>query len=245
MKEVELKEQLESARRQIQRVAQEFALEYRPESYRFLFVSRRESCLRNYLAAPMYAEFGATKAERARNLEKFLSSPIYAQLTGPRSMEGCTITRKELEDEMAVIAQITNPALRAEYEALYDKLAHHMQGQLLTLFSFSQPETRWDPQEFQEKLAYLVLHEWLHILLKDNGIYFQDRDKSWEWDEGLVTYLMAFLGEEDLDRQIDEDSPIAKEHRQYREAGRRWQDLLKGCKTPKERKEAILKVLRE
>jgi hypothetical protein len=241
MEAVKFEAHLKSARCLIRQVAQEFGLEYRPESYSILFVSKRESCLRNYLAAPLYSEFGATEAERVQNLEKFLNSPLYAAVTRPGSTEGCVMTREELEDERAVIAQIANPSLRAEYEALYDKLACYMQGRFLTLLSW--PETEW---ESQEGLAYTVLHEWLHVLLMDNGIFFQDQGKSWEWDEGLVTYLMAFLGKEDLDGPGKYAPPAVAEieDKSYK-AARRWRDLLKVSKTPQERKEAILKVLWE
>ena len=231
--------QLESARRLVRQVAQEFGLEYRPESYSFLFVSKRESCLRNYLAAPMYSEFGATEAERVQNLEKFLNSPLYTAVTRPGSTEGCVMTREELEDERAVVAQIANPSLRAEYEALYNKLACHMQGRFLTLLSW--PETEW---ESHEGLEYTVLHEWLHVLLMDNGIFFQDRGKSWEWDEGLVTYLMAFLGKEDLDGPGKYAPPAVAEieDKSYK-AARRWQEILKDKQTPEERRSAILREL--
>ncbi|MCL6641956.1 MAG: hypothetical protein K6T71_01340 [Candidatus Bipolaricaulota bacterium] len=239
MEAAKFEAQLELARRQIRQVAQEFGLEYRPESYSFLFVSKRESYLRNYLAAPMYSEFGATEAERVQNLEKFLNSPLYTAVTGPGSTEGCVMTREELEDEQVVIAQIANPTLRAEYEALYDKLTRHMQGRFLTLFSW--PETEW---ESQEGLAYMVLHEWLHVLLMDNGIFFQDRGKSWEWDEGLVTYLMAFLGKEDLDGSGKyAPQAVAEIEDQSHKAARRWREILKDKQTPKERRSAILQEL--
>jgi hypothetical protein len=240
MEAPKLEAQLESALRLIQKVAREFGLEYRPESYSFLFVSKRESCLRNYLVAPLYSEFGATETERVQNLERFLTSSLYTAVTRPGSTEGCVMTHEELEDERAVIAQIANPSLRAEYEALYDKLARHMRGRFLTLLSW--PETE---RESQEGLAYTVLHEWLHVLLMDNGIFFQDQGKSWEWDEGLVTYLMAFLGKEDLDGPGKYAPPAVAEieDKSYK-AARRWRDLLEGCKIPQERKETILKVLR-
>lgn len=240
MEAAKFEAQLESARRQIRQVAQEFDLEYRSESYSFLFVSKRESCLRNYLAAPMYSEFGATEAERVQNLERFLNSPLYAAVTGPGSTEGCVMTREELQDERMVISQISNPALRMEYEVLYDKLARHRRGQFLTLFS--QPQTE---EEFRE-LEHMVLHEWLHVLFMDNGIFFQDRGKSWKLDEGLVTYLMAFAGKEDLDAKPEESSQqLERHHEVLLGAARRWRDLLKASKTPQERKEAILKVLQE
>ncbi len=239
MEAVKFEAQLESARRLVRQVAREFGLEYRLESYSFLFVSKRESCLRNYLAAPMYSEFGETEAERVQNLEKFLNSPLYTAITRPGSTEGCVMTREELEDERAVVAQIANPSLRAEYEALYNKLACHMQGRFLTLLSW--PETEW---ESQEGLEYTVLHEWLHVLLMDNGIFFQDRGKSWEWDEGLVTYLMAFAGKEDLDAKPGERSyELERHHEVLLEAGRRWREILKDKQTPKERRLAILREL--
>jgi len=145
MEALKFEAQLESARRLIQQVAQEFGLEYRPESYSFLFASKHEPCLRNYLVAPLYSRFGATETERVQNLERFLTSSLYTAVTRPRSLEGCVMTREELEDEQGVIAQIVNPALRAEYETLYDKLARHMRGRFLTLLSW--PETERESQE--------------------------------------------------------------------------------------------------
>jgi len=239
MMDAELEAQLEAIRHQVQRIAKEFNLGYQEESYNLLFISKRECCLRNYLTAPMYAEFGATPQERAWNVEKFLNSSLYAQITGPGSVEGCVMARKELEEERAVIVQVRDPSLRAEYEALYDKLAHHMAGGRLTLLA--RPEN----EEERRRLEHLVLHEWLHVLLMDNGIVFQDRAKSWEWDEGLVTYLMAFLGREDLDVPAQEGSEgaLADLHQRYRKAGRRWREILKGKRTPEGRKAAILEQL--
>ncbi len=145
MEAAKLESLLESVRQQILHVAQEFSLEYHPESYALLFVTKRESCLRNYLVAPMYSEFGATAEERIQKLEEFLSSPLYARVTGLESTEGCVMHLEELQEERAVIPLIAHPALRAEYEALYDKLAHHMRGRWLTLLS--QLETAWESQE--------------------------------------------------------------------------------------------------
>lgn len=164
-----------SARHKIQKIAQEFDWGYRLESYSFLFVSKRESCLRNYLAAPMYSGFGATAEERAQNLEKFLSSPIYAKIMIPGVTGGCVMHREELEEERAAIPLIANPALRAEYEALYDKLDKHMQGRWLTLLS--RPETEGKRRQ-RPGVFYLILHEWLHVLLMDNDIFFQHKGKS-------------------------------------------------------------------
>ena len=239
MTEAELKAQMKAVRLQIRRIAKEFNLSYYEESYSLLFISKRECCLRNYLAAPMYAEFGITPEERARSAKRFLNSSLYAQVTGPGSIEGCVMTRKELEDEQEVIAQVEDPDLRAEYETLYDKLAHHMQGKRLTLLS--KPET----ENERRRLEYLVLHEWLHVLLMDNEIVFQDRGKSWEWDEGLVTYLMAFLGKEYLDVPVHEGGEGAPDNlrQRYREAGRRWREILKDKRTPEERKATILEQL--
>lgn len=113
MKEAELEAQLESARHQIQRVAQEFDLEYRPESYNFLFVSKRESCLLNHLyEAPLYNEFGATAKERIQNLEKFLDSKLYARVTGSGTTEGCVLTREELEEQKALLPTIYGLSVR-------------------------------------------------------------------------------------------------------------------------------------
>jgi len=235
MEEAELKEKLGLARCKIQQAAQEFDLEYRPESYSVLFVSKHESCLLNYLyEAPLYSEFGGTAEERIQNLEGFLHSKLYASVTGSDSTEGCVLPREELEEQKALLLKIQNPQLRSEYEALYTKLDQNMHGRWLTVVS--QPGAGKD-------VEHTVLHEWLHVLLMDNGISFQDKGKNWEWDEGLVTYLMAFLEEEDLDTVINKDTPIVEQERQYLEAGRRWREILKDKQTPQERKAAIVREL--
>ena len=237
---------LEEIKENLKRLAHEFGLEYRPESYSFFFLSKREILLRNYLAAPtdhpMYEEFGATPEERIQNLEKFLCSFLYTKMTGSGSTEGCVMTREELDQERSLLFRIQNPELRAEYQALYAKIAQHMKGKWLVLLSM--PETE---RERQSGLEYLVLHEWIHVLLMDNGIFFQAQGKDWRLDEGLVTYMMAFLEKEELDPKSTKglQDKLTKYHKALLEAAHRWWELLHSKGTPKERKETILALLQE
>ena len=92
-----------------------------------------------------------------------------------------------------------------------------------------------------------MLHEWIHVLLMDNGIFFQAQGKDWRLDEGLVTYMMAFLEKEELDPKSTKglQDKLTKYHKALLEAAHRWWELLHSKGTPKERKETILALLQE
>lgn len=230
MEERDLNQQLDLARRDIQRIAREFDLDYREESYRSILLTKREIILGTYLVVPVLEKYGASPAERAGNAEEFVRSSDFAKSIAPGKLPGRVINRDNLKVERAVIPDIGDPGLQAEYAALYDKLERHLQGPWLVMLGM--PETE---DEHQQALDNTV-HEFLHVLLWDNDIIFQARGKSWEWDEGLATYLVAFLGRENLDAL----SRLGPRYESYLEWGRRWRELLRDKRTPEERKSAIM-----
>lgn len=232
VEERDLNQQLDLARRDIQRIAREFDLDYREESYRSILLTKREIILGTYLVVPVLEKYGASPAERAGNAEEFVRSSDFAKRIAPGKLPGRVINRDNLKVERAVIPKIGDPGLRAEYASLYEKLGRHLQGPYLTLLS--APETDTERQQALEN----AVHEFLHVLLWDNDITFQKRPvaKGWEWDEGLATYLTAFLGLEDLDAP----SRLGPLYERYLEWGRRWRELLRDKRTPEERKSAIM-----
>ena len=86
----------------------------------------------------------------------------------------------------------------------------------------------------------IIFHEFVHELMESNGI----RSKSWKWNEGLITYIANFA--QGRDKRF-ESLPLLGKNKMWNIYARfayRWAKLLKNAKNPQERKEIILRKIR-
>jgi hypothetical protein len=224
------------ARAAVQRAAEEFGLTYRPDRYDALFASKREIAFLVYIVAPFFEEYGATPTERAKRIEEFLASPQYAMMTRAGASTGLVMSPDNLPHERQAFPALPED-IRAEYERLYERIERALAGrEWVVVVGVPAPE-----QEVADVEA-TVVHEWVHGLLKDNGIEFQEPgDHGWPWEEGLVTYMTAVALDENLDTESGKIG-LSKDY-DYRAWARAWREIFTSCVTPEERRAAILERL--
>ncbi len=223
----------------LKRVASDFDLKFSPKGrFRYLICSKRELVLRDFLCGcpdPIYVTHG-NKHEKNRPdaLLKFLKTDDYKELV--EKSHGCVISKKGLKKELMLIPKIKDNKVTGEAKALYKKIKDKMsRGMRLTLI--------WEPSKKEKREGHwdrVLLHEFVHELLESNDI----RPKSWKWNEGLVTYMTHFA--------IRQKHRFEKPHKPtpnkmwniYAAYTHRWTGLLRKAKTPKSRKEIILRKIR-
>lgn len=92
-------------------------------------------------------------------------------------------------------------------------------------------------------LNSILIHEWIHLLLIKNKIYFKSISENyWKYDGGLVTYLEFYLNNklsylESIKKKIK--YPNSRIYYIYAIKFRNW---LKNCKTSKKRKQGIKQI---
>lgn len=228
------------ARRPLKQVAKEFDLKFNQKSkFKFLVLTKREIIICNFLAGspdPIYVKYGnKNKKKISANLIKYLQTEDYKK--DANNPQACIISQKGLERQIKFVSRISDKKIRKEAEVFYNKIKKKIgKAKRLTLI--------WKPSKEEEKNQQreeIVLHEFVHELIGDNKI----RPKSWEWNEGLVTYITNFATNK---HKKFEDSPplgTSKMWNTYARYTHRWAKLLKNVKNSKERKQIILKKIRE
>lgn len=205
---------------QLKKLAKEFALKYNEKWFNYMWISKRENVLLEYILAcpdPIYSKYGKTSQQRAKNLSKFLSSAEFRKCL--KRYGGQVVYKKDLNKKMF--------EKNSELLKLYTKLKKADVTALLT---------KTDVKKEKEHLIRSILrHEWIHVLLKKNNIYFQKKGKKyWPYDEGLNEYMAAFL-DNDLNNiekhMAKEKYPMEKKYWKY---AIKFRNLLKNKKEPLE-----------
>ncbi len=228
---------------QIKKIAKEFDLKFNPEWFNYMWIPIRHEILTEYLGDcpdPVYKKYGKTPKERIKNIDKFVNSVDFKKCL--KRFGGQISDKKDLKQEEKWINQIKNERIKEEMLALHcrikKKLAKTDKLALLTIPS-NKKQKEW-------QLKNCLRHEWIHILLEQNKIHFQKINKKyWKYDEGLITYIEAFTDKKlkKLEKMRDEeDYPMEKQYYVY---AMRFRKILENKKIPKERKQEIIKLMKE
>lgn len=216
---------------EIKNLAKDFDLKYKKELYNHLYISTEELIIKDFFGNcpdPEYIKYGNCDTKNvAKNFQKFYNSKSFQERL--KKLQGGCVTHKEwLNFEKKLIKKIPNKKLRNKVIKLYQKLGEKM-GKNSSLALIDKNSSKHSKRE-------TLLHEYIHILNNSNNV----SPKSFEWNEGLVTYMTCFgLGRKSqLEQRPKETSN--KMWNIYLKYGHKWALLLKKTKTPKERKEIIL-----
>ena len=226
---------------QIKNVAKSFDLKFKPEWFRFKWIPIKYHILTEYIGDcpdPIYEKYGKTKVQRIKNIEKFISSKDFKKCL--KRFGGQVLEKKGIKEDKKLINQITNKSLKKDLLNFNSKLGKEFdEEKKLALLSITNNKKQ---KEWQ--LKNCLKHEWIHILLENNEILFQKINKKhWKYDEGLVTYMEVFIDQktDKLEKMRDkEDYPMEKQYYIY---GIIFREILKDKKTPKERKQEIIKLM--
>jgi len=226
---------------QLKKLAKDFDLKYNPEWFNFIWISKRHARYLEYIGMcfdPIYTGFGKTVGKRIENISKFESSREYKKIKNEFS--GQAITKKEVLKGIKDCKRIENIYLRKELLGLHEKILKNLKENNLALL------TKTKNKKHKEILLNSILkHEWIHLLLIKNKIYFKSiSEKLWKYDEGLVTYLEYYSSKrlnylESTKRKIKYPS-----QRAYFIYAIKFRKLLQEKSGPKSRKEAILSLMK-
>ena len=222
-----------SIKSQLKTLAKEFSLKYKKKWFNFMWISKRENVFLEYIMGcpdPIYSRYGITRGQRAKNLLKFLSSAEFKKCL--KRYGGQVVYKKYWNKK-----RFEN---NSELLKLYNRIKLGTEGAMALLTSTNIKK------EKDYLIKYILRHEWIHILLQKNNIYFQKAGKKyWSYDEGLNEYLASFL-DNDLDNlekhMAKEKYPMEKKYWKY---AIKFRELLKNRKAPSERKNVIIGLMKE
>ena len=226
---------------QLKKIAQDFGLKYNSNWFNVLWISKRHEILTEYVGIcpdPIYQKYGKTAEQRIKNIDKFVNSADFKECV--KRYGGQVVTRRGLEIIEKNYKKIKNLKLKKELLKLNKKIKDNLgKNKCLALLTRSKIKSE------EEKIKTIILrHEWIHILIDENNLGFEELGKNiyWKYNEGLVTYFENYLDKtlKKLEMKLDRERyPMEKYYYLY---GLKFRELMKNKKTPKERKEVILKL---
>jgi len=221
---------------QLRKLAKEFNLKYDENWFNVIWISKRHSRYLEYVGMcfdPIYTKFGRTIEKRIENIEKFELSKEFKKIK--HEYGGQAITKKEVLKGIQDCKKINEPELRKELLKLHRKIKSQLIEDNLALLTKTN-----NKKQKETLLNSILIHEWIHLLLMKNKIYFKDiSERYWRYDEGLVTYCeyhikkrLSYL--ESIKKKVK--YPSQKVYYAYAIKFRR---LFQNANTPKERKQVI------
>lgn len=227
---------------QIKKLSEEFNLRYNPAEYGFMWISKRHARYLEYVGMshdPIYTRFGKTVEKKIENIEKFERSKEFKKIKNEYG--GQAITKKEILKGIKDCKKIRKPKLRRELLNLHNNLLLNLKEDNLALLTKTN-----NKNEKKILLNSFLLHEWIHLLLMKNKIYFKSiSEKYWKYDEGLVTYLEYYLQNRLNYLEFIRNKTKYPHQKKYYIYAIKFREFLKTKKTPRERKKAILRLIKE
>lgn len=227
---------------QIRKLAKDFGLKYDTTWFDLMWIPTRAEILSEYIGGcpdPLYAKYGKTPSQKIANITRFVNSKDFKSCL--KRYGGQAASKSGIIQEVKFTKKIKDKWLKEEMLEFYKKLA-------LKLSKASHVALLTIPKNKKEKswlMKFILRHEWIHILLQKNEVHFQDIKKSyWVYDEGINEYMGAYLDNTlpKLEKFRDKEKyPLEKQNWIY---ALKFRTLFENCKTPKERKRALIKLLK-
>lgn len=227
---------------QIKKIAKEFDLKYKAEWFEYIWISKRQEILTEYIGDcpdPIYNKYGKTAEQRTKNLNKFVNSKDFLKCL--KRFGGQVAEKRTLKKEENLYEKIQDKKIKSELLRFHARIKKSLkktnQIALLTKSNIKK-EKDWLGKD-------TLRHEWIHILLYQNKISFQEiRKEYWTYDEGLNEYLAAFVDGNllELEKFRDKETyPLEKKNWVY---AIKFRELLKNKITPRQRKETIRSLIK-
>lgn len=228
---------------QLKKLAEDFNLNYNSRWFDCMWIPIRLEILSEYIGDcpdPIYTKYGKITKEKITNINHFVNSKDFKNCL--KRYGGQVASKSELSKEVSSVRKIKDKKLRSEMRAFYKKLALKLKKTpyiaLLTIPK-SKHEEKW-------QLKYCLRHEWIHILLSRNNIDFQKTKSKayWPYDEGINEYMGAYL-----DKNLAKLEKLRDKQKYYMEKkdltyAIKFRKLFEKCTTPKERKTALIKFIK-
>jgi hypothetical protein len=233
----------EGIKQEIKKLASEFGLKYKPEWFNYIWISPRENALLEYVGEcpdPIYVKYGKTSRKRIKNIDKFVNSEDFRKCL--KRFGGQVISREDSRKYEEHIGLIHNKKLKQKLLKILGKIKKRLGKAKVIALMTSTNIKKWRKWLMKSCLR----HEWLHVLVRCNKIRFQDIDKKfWPYDEGIVEYFGAFIDGKLYNlEEMTNKVKYAMEHKYFVYAIR-FKELFKDRKTPKEKKQALLGLIKK
>ena len=227
---------------QLKKFSKDFDLNYDSKWFSYMWISHRLHILIEYIGYcpdPVYMKYGNTPEKRIENISKFIASKDF--LACLKRYGGQVASKEGLAQEIFWINKIKDNKLKSELLAFYKRLKKKL-NRTPFIALMTTPRNK---KEEAWLLKYCLRHEWIHILLQKDKIYFQKiKGEYGPYDEGIDEYMGAYLDKslDNLERFRDEETySLEKKGWVY---AIKFRELLKNSKTPKEKKVILLKLLK-
>lgn len=166
----------------IKKLAKDFGMKYNSKIFNMNLVSKKDLLLLKYISTCpelVLVKYGKDVKTRIKNLDKFLKSKDFK------------IQSKKSGGSIFLISEVKKNFKMVKNEQI-QKIPKLLKNKTLG--------NRWaivisktTKRELKFLFDMILFHEWVHVLLSDNKIYFQKIKKSyWKYDEGLTTYMCNF-----------------------------------------------------
>jgi len=240
-----MKEVIEKTKTDIKELALEFGLKYNQKIFRVSIISKKDFVKLIYLLgcpAKPYVLFGKTIKERIKNYDEFIcSKEFHKEIKKPSG----SVVPKEFC--MGVMKRIDDKKLRKEFKKIIGKL--RLNNSVPTTVITKSTNKR------EKKLfSTIVFHEWIHVLLHHNNIFFQKiKSNYWNFDEGLTEYLQLFLKSKNKDFEkrikikMKNTGKIRKSDKYIEHVFKKlsyWNKILRDKRSPEDRYKSVLNVMR-
>ena len=173
---------------------------------------------------PEFNRFGMTLKQRAKNIDRFLSSDMSIYYG-----DGLVV---DIAETLGVIKNIKNQKTKKRLLVLLNGFKTYA-GEAVVL---GKPEKT----DKRKKISRVLYHEWIHVLVEYNGLTFKD----WRYNEAFTVYLEHYL--KTMDSKDIEDLKImvkkASHKKGYGNVTRRMGRFIKLFQdkdTPEERAAAL------
>ena len=220
----------------IKKTAEAFGMLYDLRFFSYIFVTREEIVLRNFISGcPEYnfEKFGKTLEKRVKNIGRFVNSIDFKKHRN--DAQGCVVSKIQALQEQRFVRSWARGGWRKKLLKMYDKILVHCIDELILVFKAEK--------KVEQKISEGVLsHELMHQLLDHNTLEFaRINPKHWELDEGLATYLDHYsIGKHKLLEKKQKKSKD-KMHNVYAENARTFALMLNKLKTPQQRIDVLRK----
>jgi len=164
--------------------------------------------------------------------ESFLSSDSFIKYNN--DFQGCAVSPSEIKSLTRVVKRLSSRVSNENAWTVLNSIASELPKMTSQFEVLISTPLECESNDFDE----VLLHEGIHVLLEENGVFFED----WKWNEGLVTYLtLKALGKTYYNGQrsmkITSPSPMLSVYYEYTT---KWRKIFENQDSPNARRRIML-----
>lgn len=221
---------------QIKKVAKDFGLKYNPKWFDYMWITKRDEIILQYIGNcldSVYKKYGYG-IERIQSIDKFFKNDL-DKLS--KRYGGEVYSIESLNYQIGLLPSIKDEPIRTEISKLLKKIKKRLKSNKIALI------TKTNIKNEYEGITGILRHEWFHILLFKNNLEFgKISNKLWMYDEGLCTYLEAYIDKNINQLEVKVKARQYPYEKKYFVFAIKFRELLKNKTTPKQKRDVLLKL---